>query len=184
MAKRTDKNLIVGLDIGTSKVVAIVGEASQDRELEIIGLGSSPSYGLKKGMVVNIDATWQAIRRAVLEAQLMVGCDIHAVYAGISGSHIRSMNSYGVVAIRDRNGVSTGDVERVIDAARAVPVPEQHRILHVLPQEFIIDEQEGIKEPIGMAGARLEAKVHIVTGAGQRHAEHHQVRGTVQSNGG
>ena len=165
MAKKTDKNLIVGLDIGTSKVVAIVGEVSPEREIEIIGLGSSPSYGLKRGMVVNIDATIQTIRRAVEEAQLMVGCDIHAVYAGIAGSHIRSMNSHGVVAIRDRNEVSTGDVERVIDAARAVTVPEQHRILHVLPQEFIIDKQEGIKEPIGMAGVRLEAKVHIVTGA-------------------
>ena len=165
MAKKTDKNLIVGLDIGTSKVVAIVGEVSDEREIEIIGLGSSPSYGMKKGMVVNIDATIQTIRRAVEEAQLMVGCDIRAVYAGIAGSHIRSMNSHGVVAIRDRNEVSTGDMERVIDAARAVTVPEQHRILHVLPQEFIIDKQEGIKEPIGMAGVRLEAKVHIVTGA-------------------
>lgn len=165
MAKRTDKNLIVGLDIGTSKVVAIVGEVSQEREIEIIGLGSSPSYGLKKGMVVNIDATIQTIQSAVREAELMVGCDIHGVYVGIAGSHIRSMNSHGVVAIRDRNEVSTSDVERVIDAAQAVTVPEQHRILHVLPQEFIIDKQDGIKEPIGMAGVRLEAKVHIVTGA-------------------
>ncbi len=165
MTKKTDKNLIVGLDIGTSKVVAIVGEVSPEREIEIIGLGSSPSYGLKRGMVVNIDATIQTIRRAVEEAQLMAGCDIHAVYAGIAGSHIRSMNSHGVVAIHDKNGVSTGDVERVIDVARAVPVPEQHRILHALPQEFIIDKQEGIKEPIDKAGIRLEAKVHIVTGA-------------------
>ena len=165
MAKKTDKNLIVGLDIGTSKVVAIVGEVSDEREIEIIGLGSSPSYGLKKGMVVNIDATTQTIQSAVGEARLMAGCDIHAVYASIAGSHIHSMNSYGVVAIHDRNGVSTGDVERVIDAARSGDRPPQHCILHVLPQEFIIGEQGGIKEPIGMAGGRLEAKVHIVTGA-------------------
>lgn len=165
MAKRTDKNLIVGLDIGTSKVVAIVGEVSHNRELEIIGLGASPSYGLKKGMVVNIDATIQTIRRAVEEAQLMVGCEIHSVYASIAGSHIRSMNSYGVVSIHNRNGVSTGDVERVIDAARDRDMSEQHRILHELPQEFIIGKQGGIKEPIGMAGGRLQAKVHIVTGA-------------------
>ena len=165
MAKKTDKNLIVGLDIGTSKVVAIVGEVSPEREIEIIGLGCTKSFGLKKGMVVNIDATIQTIRRAVEEAQLMAGCEIHAVYASIAGSHIRSMNSYGVVAIHDKNGVSTGDVERVIDAARGGDIPDQHRILHVLPQEFIIGEQGGIKEPIGMAGGRLEAKVHIITGA-------------------
>lgn len=165
MAKKTDKNLIVGLDIGTSKVVAIVGEVSQEREIEIIGLGCTKSLGLKKGMVVNIDATIQTIQTAVGEAQLMAGCEIHAVYASIAGSHIRSMNSYGVVAIHDKNGVSTGDVERVIDAARGGDIPDQHRVLHVLPQEFIIGEQGGIKEPIGMAGGRLEAKVHIITGA-------------------
>lgn len=165
MAKKTDKNLIVGLDIGTSKVVAIVGEVSHGREIEIIGLGCTKSLGLKKGMVVNIDATIQTIQTAVGEAQLMAGCEIHAVYASIAGSHIRSMNSYGVVAIHDKNGVSTGDVERVIDAARGGDIPDQHRVLHVLPQEFIIGEQGGIKEPIGMAGGRLEAKVHIITGA-------------------
>lgn len=165
MAKRkADKNLIVGLDIGTSKVVAIVGEISPDGEIEIIGLGSSRSRGLKKGVVVNIESTVHSIQRAVEEAELMAGCEIHSVYAGIAGSHIRSLNSHGIVAIRD-NEVAVGDVDRVIDAARAVPIPADQKLLHILPQEFVIDNQEGIKEPIGMSGVRLEAKVHMVTGA-------------------
>ncbi|MGI9228370.1 MAG: cell division protein FtsA [Gammaproteobacteria bacterium] len=164
MAKRIDKNLIVGLDIGTSKVVAIVGEMSPDGEIEIIGIGSSRSRGLKKGVVVNIESTVQSIQRAVEEAELMAGCEIHAVYAGIAGSHIHSLNSHGIVAIRD-NEVSTSDVDRVIDAARAVAIPADQKILHILPQEFVIDSQEGIREPIGMSGVRLESKVHIVTGA-------------------
>jgi len=164
MARRADKNLIVGLDIGTSKVVAIVGEVSADGEIEIIGLGSSRSRGLKKGVVVNIESTVQTILRAVEEAELMAGCEIHAVYAGIAGSHIRSLNSHGIVAIRD-NEVAVGDVDRVIDAARAVAIPADQKILHILPQEFIIDSQEGVKEPVGMSGVRLEAKVHIVNGA-------------------
>jgi cell division protein FtsA len=164
MAKRSDRNLIVGLDIGTSKVVAIVGELKPDGELEIIGLGSHPSRGLKKGVVVNIESTVQSIQRAVEEAELMAGCEIHSVYAGIAGSHVRSLNSHGIVAIKDKEVVQ-GDVERVIDAAKAVAIPADQKILHVLPQEYVIDAQEGIRDPIGMSGVRLEAKVHIVTGA-------------------
>ncbi len=164
MVKKPDSNLIVGLDIGTSKVAAIVGEVTMDGEVEIIGIGSHRSRGLKKGVVVNIESTVQSIQRAVEEAELMAGCQIHSVYAGIAGSHIRSLNSHGIVAIRDSE-VAHGDVERVIDAARAVAIPADQRILHILPQEFIIDKQEGVREPIGMSGVRLEAKVHMVTGA-------------------
>ena len=164
MAKRSDRNLLVGLDIGTSKVVAIVGEMHADGALEIIGIGSHPSRGLKKGVVVNIESTVQSIQRAVEEAELMAGCEIHSVYAGIAGSHVRSLNSHGIVAIKDKEVVQ-GDVERVIDAAKAVAIPADQKILHVLPQEYIIDSQEGIRDPIGMSGVRLEAKVHIVTGA-------------------
>jgi cell division protein FtsA len=159
-----ERNLIVGLDIGTSKVVAIVGEITEDENIHIIGLGSHPSNGLKKGVVVNIESTVQSIQRAIEEAELMAGCQIHSVYTGIAGSHVRSLNSSGVVAIRDKE-VAHQDVERVIDAARAVAIPADQRILHILPQEFIIDTQEGIREPIGMSGVRLEAKVHMVTGA-------------------
>ena len=164
MSKKLEKNLIVGLDIGTSKVVAIVGEISPDGEIGIIGIGSHPSRGLKKGVVVNIESTVQSIQRAVEEAELMAGCQIHSVFAGIAGNHIRSLNSHGIVAIRDKE-VSNADVERVIDAARAVAIPADQKILHILPQEFIIDNQESIREPIGMSGVRLEAKVHMVTGA-------------------
>jgi cell division protein FtsA len=164
VSKKIEKNLIVGLDIGTSKVVAIVGEVTPNGEIDVIGIGSHPSRGLKKGVVVNIESTVQSIQRAVEEAELMAGCQIHSVYAGIAGSHIRSLNSHGIVAIRDKE-VTGADVERVIDAARAVAIPADQRILHILPQEFIIDNQEGIREPIGMSGVRLEAKVHMVTGA-------------------
>jgi cell division protein FtsA len=164
MAKRSDRNLLVGLDIGTSKVVAIVGEVQADGTLQVIGIGSHPSRGLKKGVVVNIESTVQSIQRAVEEAELMAGCEIHSVYAGIAGSHVRSLNSHGIVAIKDKEVVQ-GDVERVIDAAKAVAIPADQKILHVLPQEYIIDSQEGIRDPIGMSGVRLEAKVHIVTGA-------------------
>ncbi|MES9906519.1 MAG: cell division protein FtsA [Sedimenticola sp.] len=164
MTKKVEKNLIVGLDIGTSKVVAIVGEVLAGDEIEIIGIGSHPSRGLKKGVVVNIESTVQSIQRAVEEAELMAGCEIHSVHAGIAGNHIRSLNSHGIVAIKDRE-VMHGDVERVIDAARAVAIPADQKILHILPQEFIIDEQEGIREPVGMSGVRLEARVHMVTGA-------------------
>ncbi len=164
MSKRSDKGMIVGLDIGTSKVEAIVGEISAEGAIEIIGIGSHPTRGLKKGVVVNIESTVQSIQRAIEEAELMAGCQIHSVYAGIAGSHIRSLNSNGVVAIKEKE-VTQADVERVIDAARAVAIPADQRILHILPQEFIIDEQEGIREPIGMSGVRLEARVHLVTGA-------------------
>jgi len=164
MPSKQDKELIVALDIGTSKIVAIVGEVQDDGELEVIGFGSYPSRGLKKGVVVNIESTVHSIQRAVEEAELMAGCEIQSVYTGIAGSHVRSLNSHGIVGIRDRE-VGPGDVERVIDAARAVPIPADQRILHVLPQEFIIDGQEGIRDPIGMSGVRLEARVHMVTGA-------------------
>ena len=164
MAKREERKLLVGLDIGTSKVVTIVGELSPERALEVIGIGSNPSRGLKRGVVVNIESTVQSIQRAIEEAELMAGCEIHTVYSGIAGSHVRSLNSHGIVAIRDKE-VSASDVDRVIDAARAVAIPADQKVLHVLPQEFLIDSQEGIREPIGMSGVRLEAKVHLVTGA-------------------
>lgn len=162
MANPNDERLIVGLDIGTSKVVSIVGMAGPGGTLEIVGTGLHPSSGLKKGVVVNIESTVHSIQRAIEEAELMAGCHIHSVYAGIAGSHIRSLNSHGIVAIRDREVMSL-DIERVIDAARAVAIPADQEILHVLPQEFIIDNQEGVREPLGMSGVRLEAKVHLVT---------------------
>ncbi|MEZ5530257.1 MAG: cell division protein FtsA [Porticoccaceae bacterium] len=162
MANSNDERLIVGLDIGTSKVVSIVGMAGPGGTLEIVGTGLHPSSGLKKGVVVNIESTVHSIQRAIEEAELMAGCHIHSVYAGIAGSHIRSLNSHGIVAIRDREVMSL-DIERVIDAARAVAIPADQEILHVLPQEFIIDNQEGVREPLGMSGVRLEAKVHLVT---------------------
>ncbi|HUW99084.1 MAG TPA: cell division protein FtsA [Acidiferrobacter sp.] len=164
MAKKGDTKLVVGLDIGTSKVLAIVGEISSDGLVEIIGVGHQPSRGLKKGVVVNIESTVQSIQRAVEEAELMAGCQIHSVYAGIAGSHISSVNSHGIVAIKTKE-VGQGDVDRVLEAARALPIPADQKILHILPQEFIIDRQEGVREPIGMSGVRLEAKVHIVIGA-------------------
>lgn len=162
MAQSSGNKMIVGLDIGTSKVVAIVGELSPEGELSIVGIGSHRSNGLKKGVVVNIDSTVQSIQRAVEEAELMAGCQIHSVYAGIAGSHIRSLNSHGIVAIKDRE-VFAQDIERVIDAAQAVAIPADQRILHILPQEYRIDDQDGVKEPLGMSGVRLEAKVHLVT---------------------
>jgi cell division protein FtsA len=162
--KSEHKTLLVGLDIGTSKIVAIVGEHAPGEPVEVIGIGTHPSKGMKRGVVVDIESTTQAIQRAVEEAELMAGCEIRSVYAGISGSHIRSLNSQGVVAIRDKE-VTEGDVERVLDAARAVAIPADQRILHVLPQEYVIDEQEGIRHPTGMSGVRLEARVHLVTGA-------------------
>lgn len=164
MSKKTPKDLIVGLDVGTSKVVVLVGEVGSEGHVEVIGIGSHPSYGLKRGVVVNIEATVQSIQRAVEEAELMAGCEIHSAYTGIAGSHVRSLNSHGMVAIRDKE-VLAADIERVIDAAKAVAIPADQRILHILPQEYAIDNQEGIREPVGMSGVRLEAKVHIVTGA-------------------
>ena len=169
MTKKNGRDLIVGLDIGTSKVVAIVAAPILDagpseNALEIIGIGSHPARGMKKGVVVNIESTVQSIQRAIEEAELMAGCQIHSVYAGIAGSHIRSLNSHGTVAIRDKE-VTQGDIERVVDAAKAVHFPGDQQLLHVMPQEYIIDNQEGIREPIGMSGVRLEAKVHLITGA-------------------
>ena len=154
--------MTVGLDIGTSKIVAIVGKKNSEGQIDIIGIGSHASKGLKRGVVVNIETTVNAIQRAIEEAELMAGCQIHSVYAGIAGSHIRSMNSHGIVAIRDREVVQA-DIDRVIDAAQAVAIPADQKVLHILPQEYVIDSQEGIKEPLGMSGVRLEAKVHLVT---------------------
>lgn len=164
MAKKLEKNIITGLDIGTSKIIALIGEVTADGAIEIIGIGRHPSRGLKRGVVVDIESTVTSIQRAVQEAELMAGCEVRTVYAGIAGSHIRSLNSHGIVAIRDKE-VSQVDVERVIDAAKAVAIPADQKILHVLPQEFIIDHQGSIREPIGMAGVRLETRVHIVTGS-------------------
>ena len=164
MSRRDDEKLIVGLDIGTSKVLAIVGETCPTGEIEIIGVGYHPSRGMKKGVVVNIESTVQSIQRAIEEAELMAGCQIHSVYAGIAGSHINSFNSHGIVAIKDKE-VAGGDVGRVIEAARALAIPTDQKILHILPQEYVIDNQDGVREPQGMCGVRLEAKVHIVTGA-------------------
>ena len=161
--KKKDDNLVVGLDIGTSKVLAIVAEIKDDGDIEICGVGHHPSRGLKKGVVANVESTVQSIQRAVEEAELMAGCQILSVYAGIAGSHIKSLDSHGVVAISN-NEVSQDDVERVIEAARAQPIKDE-KVLHILPQEFIIDGQEGIREPIDMSGSRLEARVHIITGA-------------------
>jgi len=158
------KNLIVGLDIGTSKAVALVAELREDGALEILGMGSHESKGLKKGVVVNIDATVSAISRALEEAELMADCRIASAYVGIAGSHIKSFNSTGMVAIKDRE-VTALDVERAMDTARAVNIPTDQQILHVLRQEFIIDGQDDVREPIGMSGVRLEVKVHMVTGA-------------------
>ncbi len=164
MVKKTEKSLVVGLDIGTSKIVAIVGEIQPDGNVEVVGVGSHPSRGLKRGVVVDMASTEQAIQRAVEEAELMAGCEIHSVFGGISGNHIRSLNSDGTVAIKDKE-VTEGDVERVIEAARAVPVAADQKVLHVLPQEYVLDNQDGIRQPIGMAGVRLEAHVHVVTAA-------------------
>lgn len=155
------ERMIVGLDIGTSKVVAIVGQSKADGTLEIIGIGAQPSHGIKRGVVVDIEATVRSIQRAVQEAELMAGCEIHSVYVGIAGSHVSSTNSHGIVGIRDREVLPT-DVERVIDAARAVAMPADQKVLHVLPQEYVVDNQDGVREPAGMSGVRLEARVHLV----------------------
>src|SRR5881628_2879430 len=164
MARMRKRNpLVVGLDVGTYKIGVIVAELAEGG-VEITGIGTAVSRGLKKGVVVNIEATVESIRRAVDEAELMAGCEIRSVIAGAAGSHLKGFNSHGVVAVKNRE-VAPGDIERVIDAARAVALPADREVLHVLPQEFIVDDQDGIKEPVGMAGVRLEARVHIVTGA-------------------
>jgi len=157
------ENLIVGLDIGTTKICCIVGNMTEEG-LEVVGIGTSPSKGLRKGVVINIESTVTAIQKAVREAELMAGCEIKTVYAGIAGGHIKGLNSQGVIAIKNRE-VSPEDLTRVIDAAKAIAIPMDREVLHILPQEFIIDDQDGIREPLGMSGVRLEAKVHIVTGA-------------------
>lgn len=164
MPRKDQKEMIVGLDIGTSKVVAIVGEIDEEDQLDIIGIGSYPSRGLKKGVVVNIESTVQSIQKAASAAEEMAGCEIHSAFTGIAGSHIRSLNSHGMTPIKNKE-VTKGDVDRVLESARAVAIPADQKVLHILPQEFIIDKQEGIREPVGMAGVRLEAKVHLVTGA-------------------
>ena len=161
---REIKNLLVALDIGTSKIVAIVAEITAENSIEIIGMGSNPSRGLKKGVVVNIESTVNGIQRALEEAELMADCKIRDVITGIAGSHIKSFNSHGMVAIKDKE-VTQFDVDRVIETARAVNIPMDQQILHILTQEFIIDGQEDVREPVGMSGVRLEVKVHIVTGA-------------------
>ena len=162
MSARKD-NLIVGLDIGTTKICAIVGNVTEDG-IDIVGIGTSPSRGLRKGVVINIESTVASIKKAVEEAELMAGCEIKSVFAGIAGGHIRGFNSQGIIAIKNRE-VSPEDVKRVIEAAKAIAIPMDREVIHILPQEFIIDDQDGIREPLGMSGVRLEAKVHIVTGA-------------------
>jgi cell division protein FtsA len=161
MAKREE--LLVGLDLGTTKICAVVGEVTADG-IDIVGVGTYPSVGLRRGVVVHIDQTVNSIKRAVRDAELMAGCEISAVYAGIAGTHVVSMNSHGVIAIKSRE-VNQSDVDRVLDAARAIAMPFDRQILHVLPQQYIVDDQEGIQDPLGMSGVRLEAKVHVVTGA-------------------
>ena len=161
---RENKEIIVGLDIGTTKVVALVAEIGLDDRFDIVGIGSRDSRGLKKGVVVNIEDTRDTISRVIQEVELMADCEVKDVYTGIAGSHIRSFNSNGMVAIKDKE-VTAMDVERVVETARAMPIPADQEILHILTQEFIIDDQDGIREPIGMSGFRLEVKVHIVTGA-------------------
>jgi cell division protein FtsA len=157
------EELVVGLDIGTTKICVIVAERTENG-VDVVGIGTHPSRGLRKGVVVDIDATVNSIKHAVEEAELMADCEITSVYAGIAGSHIRGFNSHGVVAVKDRE-VAEGDVRRVIDAAKAVAIPMDREVIHVIPQEFIIDDQDGIREPLGMSGVRLEAKIHIVTAA-------------------
>ncbi|MFB0507117.1 MAG: cell division protein FtsA [Thermodesulfobacteriota bacterium] len=162
MAGKENK-LLVGLDIGTTKICTIVGEV-QNGLVNIIGIGSHPSRGLRKGVVVNIEGTVQSIRKAIEEAELMAGCQIDSVFAGIAGGHIRGINSHGVIAVKNRE-ITEQDIKRVIDAASAIAIPMDREVIHVLPQEFIVDEQDGIRDPVGMCGVRLEGKVHIVTGA-------------------
>ncbi|MEE9607639.1 MAG: cell division protein FtsA [Myxococcota bacterium] len=161
MSRKDD--LIVGLDIGTTKICVVVAEQTENG-IDVIGIGTHPSHGLRKGVVVDIDATVESIKHAVEEAELMADCEITSVYAGIAGGHIRGFNSHGVVAVKDRE-VRESDVKRVIDAAKAVAIPMDREVIHVLPQEFIIDDQDGIREPLGMSGVRLESKIHIVTAA-------------------
>jgi len=155
--------VVVGLDIGTTKICAVVGQINEG-QVDIIGLGTYPSKGLRKGVVVNIDSTVQSIKKAIEEAELMAGCQITSVYAGIAGGHIKGINSHGVIAVKNRE-ITSNDVKRVIDAASAVAIPMDREVIHIIPQEFIVDEQDGIRDPVGITGIRLEGRVHIVTGA-------------------
>lgn len=164
MARSKKDSVIVGLDIGTTKICVLVGEVREDASIDITGIGTSPSYGLRKGVVVNIESTVQSIKKAILEAESMAQHAITSVYAGIAGGHIRGVSSHGIVAVKDGE-VKSQDIERVIDAAKAVAIPIDREVIHILPKEYIIDDQDGIKEPLGMSGVRLECKVHIVTGA-------------------
>jgi cell division protein FtsA len=159
-------NLIVGLDVGTTKICAVIAELKEDGTLDIIGIGTSPSKGLRKGVVINIDVTVDSIKRALEEAELMAGVDVFSVFVGIAGGHIKGINSRGVIAVSGKSReITQRDIERVIDAAKAVALPVDREVIHVLPQEFVVDGQGGIKEPLGMTGVRLESEVHIVTGA-------------------
>jgi len=162
MGKAKRDEIVVGLDIGTTKIAAIVGELNEDGGVDIIGVGTARSKGLRKGVVVNIDATVEAIKRAIVEAEHMAGCEITTVYAGIAGGHIRGLNSHGIVAVKDKE-VRESDISRVNDAAKAVAIPMDREVLHVLPQQYLVDDQDGIREPLGMSSVRLESKVHIVT---------------------
>lgn len=163
MGRIPKKDFVVGLDIGTTKICAIVGEIV-DGGIDIVGIGTSPSSGLRKGVVINIESTVDSIKKAIEEAENMAGCEITTVYAGIAGGHIKSFNSHGIVAVKDKE-ITDSDVQRVLDAAKAVAIPLDREVIHIVPQEYIIDDQDGIKEPVGMSGVRLESKVHIVTGA-------------------
>lgn len=163
MVTEVEDHTIVGLDIGTTKICAVVGEVSSSG-IDIVGIGTHPSVGLRKGVVVNIESTVNSIKKAVEEAELMAGCEIRSVYAGIAGGHIKAFNSHGVIAVKSRE-VTRTDIERVIEAAKAVAIPMDREVIHVLPQEFIVDDQDGIQDPLGIAGVRLEVKVHIITGA-------------------
>jgi cell division protein FtsA len=164
--RRSKPELVVGLDVGTTKICAVIAAPHGTKGLDVVGVGAAPSRGLRRGVVVNIDSTVEAIKQAVAEAEQMAGVEVSAVYAGVAGGHIRSVNSRGVVAVsgKDRE-VSQADVDRAVDAARAINVPQDREIIHVLPQTFMIDDADGVREPIGMSGVRLEVEVHIVTGA-------------------
>lgn len=168
-SQRQHKDFVIGLDIGTTKICCIVGEVSEasngaEQTIDIVGIGTAPSTGLRKGVVINIDSTVESICKAIEEAELMAGVEISTVYTGIAGGHIKSFNSTGIVAVKDKE-INEGDVQRVIDAAKAVAIPLDREVIHIIPQEYMINGQDGIRDPIGMSGIRLEAKVHIVTGA-------------------
>ncbi|MCH7923595.1 MAG: cell division protein FtsA [Nitrospinae bacterium] len=162
MARRGE--MVCGLDIGTTKICAIIGEPGEDGQLDIVGIGTYPSRGIRKGVVVNIESTVESAKGAVEEAELMAGVDVDSVYVGIAGGHIKGFNSHGVIAIKNRE-VTQPDIDRVIDAAKAIAMPLDREVIHVIPQEYLIDDQGGIREPLGMSGVRLEGKVHIVTAA-------------------